>query len=154
MSDYTDPHEIVITSEDISVSDTLKKSMFVIILVIIMAIGYHIFYVEPMIEKLRADSRYYYVVDMELLMDAKINSMIQERERTGFDKSEAEIQAEMKNFANELKEKLLELSSGFPIFSSASVVNARTGIIDLTPEILGQFKLTYDSSFDGNLIKP
>jgi hypothetical protein len=70
------------------------------------------------------------------------------------EKSEAEIDADMKNFVEGLRDKLLELSGGYPIFSTSSVVSAKSGIVDLTDEILAQFSLAVDPAFDQFLKKP
>jgi hypothetical protein len=146
--------ETIITMEEVSVSGTLKKIFFFMTLFFLMAAGYHLIFVEPLFEKLQTEGRTYYIVNMETLLDAKVAAMIGERARTGIDKTEEEIDSEMKNYVEGLREKLLELSEGSPIFTSTSVVNAKAGVVDLTPEILNQFNLVLDATFDQFLKRP
>jgi hypothetical protein len=154
MQEYASQKETIITMEEVSISETVKKIFFFLAFFLLLAAAYHIFLIEPLFEKIQAESKNYYVVDMEKLIDAKVESMLKEREQTGIEKSEAEIESEMSEYVRGLQEKLLEFSHGFPIFASSAVINARFGIVDLTPELLGHFRLAADTTFDQFLKKP
>jgi hypothetical protein len=146
--------EIYVATVDNSIRTTLKDTLFIITLFAILCTGYHLFFVEPRMDVLRDEAKIYYIVDMEALTDAKISSMLRERDRTGLERSEEEINTEMNQYIEALRSELLELSKGYPIFTAGVVVNASAGIVDLTPEVAGRLNLGGATAFDQNIKTP
>lgn len=126
---------------------TLLNVLLGIAIMVVLFCAYHLVIVSPKLAKLESSGQQYYILDLEALSEAKIVSLMRIRDLTGKEPSEAEVNAEMVQFRDNIKNQLMGITGGAPVFQTGSVLNYHDGVLDLTSVIAEQNGITIGDSF-------
>lgn len=113
---------------------------FIVVLLMIVACltAYHLIILKPTL----AANQTYFVVNLDRLMEAKVMQLVEREQINSTQLSDDELLNEASAFKEQLTADLLNFSHGAPIFQPGAVVKVSDKVVDLTPIIANEYRIT------------